>query len=78
AYVTREQGAAELQISPSTWDDFVACGLLPQPRRLGGSILRWRWDDVDKAIRGEDADTDREPYFRDSHGSKAKRGRDAA
>ena len=78
AYVSREQGAAELQISPSTWDDLVACGQIPPPRRLGGSILRWRWEDVDKAIRGEDAGGDREPYFRPHDGSKAKRGRDVA
>ena len=45
AYVTREEGAAELRISPSTWDELVDSGQIPKPIRLGcmGTILRWRW-----------------------------------
>ena len=52
AYVTREEGAAELRVSPSTWDEMVECGQIPPPRRLGrsGNILRWRWADVDKHL----------------------------
>jgi hypothetical protein len=48
AYVTREEGAAELRISPSTWDELVETGQIPKPVRLGrlGTILRWRWADV--------------------------------
>jgi predicted DNA-binding transcriptional regulator AlpA len=47
AYVTREEGAAELRISPSTWDELVEAGQIPKPVRLGrlGTILRWRWAD---------------------------------
>jgi predicted DNA-binding transcriptional regulator AlpA len=82
AYVTREQGAAELQVSPSTWDDMVACGQLPKPRRLGrmGSILRWRWTDVDNRLRGDDAyHADPEPFFREqAHGTTKDRKREAA
>ena len=30
AYVTREEGAAELRVSPSTWDEMVECGQVPR------------------------------------------------
>ena len=30
AYVTREEGAAELRISPSTWDELVDSGQIPK------------------------------------------------
>jgi predicted DNA-binding transcriptional regulator AlpA len=80
AYVTREEGAAELRISPSTWDEMIACGQLPKPIRIGrmGTILRWRWDDVDKRLRADDADTP-EPYFRGlGNGTAKDRKRDVA
>lgn len=83
AYVTREQGAAELQVSPSTWDEMVACGQLPKPLRLGrmGNILRWRWQDVDRALSGDNhpRDDKPEPFFRDrTHGQEKNQQRDAA
>jgi predicted DNA-binding transcriptional regulator AlpA len=82
AYVTREEGAAELRVSPSTWDEMVECGQIPPPRRLGrsGNILRWRWADVDKHLTGgEIVDDQREPFFRGlANGAKKERGRDAA
>jgi predicted DNA-binding transcriptional regulator AlpA len=77
AYVSREQAAAELQISPSTFDDLVASGHLPKPRLIGG-IMRWRWQDVDSAICKDDAASP-EPYFRESPNGAAKdRKRNAA
>jgi predicted DNA-binding transcriptional regulator AlpA len=80
AYVTREEGAAELRISPSTWDEMVECGQLPRPVRMGkmGTIKRWRWADVDSRLRGDDGDTP-EPYFRGLDNGTAKdRKRNAA
>ena len=73
AYVTREEGAAELRISPSTWDELVDSGQIPKPIRLGrmGTILRWRWADVDSRLRGDDSDT-LEPYFRGLGNGTAK------
>jgi predicted DNA-binding transcriptional regulator AlpA len=69
AYVTREQGAAELQVSPSTWDEMVERNLLPKPHLLGPrrNIPRWCWAEVDEAIRksGRYLDQDDEPYFRE-------------
>jgi predicted DNA-binding transcriptional regulator AlpA len=79
AYVTREEGAAELRISPSTWDDLVRCGNIPKPYRLGAA-LRWRWADVDKAIsKGDLPTTGDEPFFREPFsGPTQKRGRHAS
>jgi predicted DNA-binding transcriptional regulator AlpA len=80
AYVTREEGAAELRVSPSTWDEMVACGQLPKPIRVGrmGTILRWRWDDVDKKLRNDDAAAP-EPFFREpANGAAKDRKRHAA
>jgi predicted DNA-binding transcriptional regulator AlpA len=76
AYVTREEGAAELRVSPSTWDEMVDCGQLPKPIRLGrmGTILRWRWADIDRKLLGEDHDDKQrtEPFFRGLAGGKTK------
>lgn len=80
AYVTREEGAAELRVSPSTWDEMVACGQLPKPIRMGrmGTILRWRWADIDKRLCSDDAASP-EPFFRESANGTAKdRKRNAA
>jgi predicted DNA-binding transcriptional regulator AlpA len=80
AYVTREEGAAELRVSPSTWDEMVECGQLPQPILMGrmGTIKRWRWADVDSRLRNDDAPSP-EPYFRGVANGQAKdRKRDAA
>ena len=73
AYVTREEGAAEWRVSPSTWDEMVEYGQLPKAIRLGRmeTILRWRWADVDSRLRGDDADTP-EPYFRGLGNGTAK------
>jgi hypothetical protein len=71
AYVTREEGAAELRISPSTWDDLVDRGVLPQPVHRLGAIKRWRWEDVDSRLRNDDACAPK-PYFRGWGDGKAK------
>jgi predicted DNA-binding transcriptional regulator AlpA len=80
AYVTREEGAAELRISPSTWDEMVDCGQIPRPIRMGkmGTIKRWRWADVDSRLRNDDAELP-EPYFRGlGNGTAKDRKRDVA
>jgi len=81
-YVTREEGAAELRVSPATWDEMVECGQLPKPIRVGrlGTILRWRWADVDSRLCKDKADTpESESYFRESaHGKAMDRRRDVA
>jgi hypothetical protein len=69
AFVTRESGAAELQISPSTWDEMEKCGQLPKPYLLGPrhDLKRWWWPQVIKRIVGAqnpDDDQAQEPYFR--------------
>lgn len=56
AYVCRETGAAELDISPQTWDNWVAAQILP-PAAPGfpESAPRWRWQDVDAKLNGKAA-----------------------
>lgn len=53
AFVSREVGAAELGISPETWDRWVDDGILP-PAASGfpASTPRWRWVDVDRKLAG--------------------------
>ena len=77
AYVTREEGAAELRISPTTWDEMVSAKQIPPPIRLGktGTILRWRWANVDKALSNLETDShqaEQEPYFRGVSSGQAK------
>jgi hypothetical protein len=83
AYVTRERGAAELQVSPSTWDEMEDCGQIPPPLRLGrfGTILRWRWANVDKCLCKDDTDhnvSDEGPYFVERAGGTTKNIKRAA
>nr|WP_111298653.1 AlpA family phage regulatory protein [Paracoccus saliphilus] len=46
AYPSKEELAAELCFSESTVDSYVSRGLLPKPRRIGGSV-RWCWAEVE-------------------------------
>jgi hypothetical protein len=84
AFVSRDSGAAELQVSPSTWDEMVACGQLPKPYLLGPNkdIKRWLWVDVVKRIVGEEIGDDhqeREPFFRGlTGGTTTERKREVA
>jgi hypothetical protein len=56
AYVGRETGAAELQISPDTWDQWVKDGTLPSPcEAFPVGTPRWRWEDVDRKLSGRTA-----------------------
>ena len=55
AFVTRENGAAELRISPSTWDEMEKRRLLPKPYLVGPNkdLTRWRWIEVEQRIVGD-------------------------
>jgi hypothetical protein len=68
-FVGRESGAAELQVSPSTWDEMEARGQLPKPYLVGPNhdLKRWRWCEVEAKIVGVDRVEhceSHEPYFR--------------
>jgi hypothetical protein len=53
AYVSRETGAAELQISPDTWDQWVKDGTLPPAcTAFPTGTPRWRWEEVDRKLAG--------------------------
>jgi predicted DNA-binding transcriptional regulator AlpA len=51
-FVTREEGAAELRVSPSTWDDMEKRGQLPKPYMVGPhqDLPRWLWREVEDHI----------------------------
>jgi hypothetical protein len=79
-YVSREVGAAELCISPETWDRMVAAGELPQAdTRLRGTMPRWEWAAVQAYLKG-DRDAERIPadvYVLGAANAKAKEKRRA-
>lgn len=56
SYVSRETGAAELQISPDTWDQWVKAGTIPPAcDTFPSGSPRWRWSDVDNKLSGAKA-----------------------
>jgi hypothetical protein len=84
AYVGRETGAAELEISTDTWDQWVREGRIPPPfDTFPSGSPRWRWEDVDRKLSGRteiaDAD-DAEDYLKGARFIAKKKGsrRDAA
>jgi hypothetical protein len=83
AFVSREVGAAELGISPETWDRWVRDGILPAPAPgFPPSTPRWRWSDVDRKLAGNGAEaTALDQYLagiEKIRGPKKDSGRDAA
>src|SRR5215216_5351573 len=57
SFVDRETGAAELRISPETWDRWVQESRLPpQSPGFPPSTPRWRWVDVDRRLIGDRTD----------------------
>jgi hypothetical protein len=81
AYVGRETGAAELQISPDTWDQWVKEGRLPAPcDSFPTGTPRWRWEDVDHKLSGTKAAAEADAAIRGAVNFGKKKGnrRDAA
>ena len=80
AYVNRETGAAELLISPDTWDQWVKEGHLPPPcDSFPAGTPRWRWEDVDRKLSGRKAaNTDAALLGAVNFGKKTGHRRDAA
>lgn len=83
SYVSRETGAAELDISVDTWDAMVKAGRIPPPHEAGiaGTTPRWRWADVDAALGGRrklTVQSEPEPFFRGLRHGQAKDRRRAA
>lgn len=82
AYVDRVLGAAELRISPETWDQWVKDGRLPAPcPGFPPQTPRWRWADVDRKLSGA-ADRDSDAFMRGAanfgNATKKEKRRDAA
>jgi hypothetical protein len=83
SYVSRETGAAEVGISPETWDRWVANGILPLPASgFPASTPRWRWLDVDRKLSGTMKGPTALQAYLDGigkiRGSKKDSGREAA
>jgi hypothetical protein len=83
AFVSREIGAAELAISPETWDRWVREGILPRASPgFPVSAPRWKWTDVERKLTGKQAGiTAPDQYLagiEKIHGPKKDSGRDAA
>ncbi len=73
-YVSREVGAAELCISPDTWDRMVTRKELPPPVTVSG-MPRWKWESVEAWLSGrrDYATMPTDPYLEAlKHGSKEK------
>lgn len=81
SFVSREIGAAELCISPDTWDALVRRGVLPRPVMIGDNP-RWRWDHVVAALDAAGRDAAPSDPFTAGLGNgqtqRRGRGRDAA
>jgi len=52
AYLSRASLARELDCSESTIDEMVRRGVIPPAMRLSSGCVRWRWADVDLALKG--------------------------
>ena len=52
AYLSRASLARELDCSESTVDEMVRRGVIPPAMRLSSGCVRWRWADVDLALKG--------------------------
>lgn len=62
SYVSKSTLAAELDMSESTVDSYVQRGLLPKPFRRGAT-MRWRWVEVDAALR-QQHEADGDPFMK--------------
>jgi len=64
AYVSREVGAAELGISPETWDRWVDDGILPLVAPgFPPSTPRWKWVDVDHKLSTPAQESTTDPFI---------------
>lgn len=66
-YLSAETLAHRLDCSKTTVHTYVRRGILPEPVHIG-DLVRWRWVDVEKAIKsleaGDDLDVDaNDPSF---------------
>ena len=74
AYVSRATGAAELEISPDTWDQWVRDGRLPPPcDTFPDGAPRWRWADVDRKLSGRGDTTEEVARFMQGAASFGKK-----
>lgn len=65
AYASRATMARLLDCAPSTVDELVKRGILPQPIHLSSGCVRWCWADVQGAIASlqQGGTSVRDPYL---------------
>jgi predicted DNA-binding transcriptional regulator AlpA len=63
AYVSRETGAALLDISVDTWDAMVKAGRLPKAVEIGEGLERWRWTEVEHWLQTVEPVSENLIYF---------------
>jgi predicted DNA-binding transcriptional regulator AlpA len=54
-YMSKETLAHALDCSKSTIEEMVRRRVIPTPIRMSSGCLRWRWADVDAALRAHGA-----------------------
>jgi predicted DNA-binding transcriptional regulator AlpA len=61
----REAAAAYVGVSPSTFDQWVVEGAMPQPKRRGGVVVwdRWALDTAFDALDGDANDDATDRFF---------------
>jgi len=57
----REEAAAHCGVSPSKFDDWVARGILPKPKRVDGVVI-WIRDWLDAALKAFPDEDQASPY----------------
>lgn len=50
-YMSKKMLAEAIDCAESTVDELVRKGVIPRPVRLSTHCVRWRWADVDDALR---------------------------
>jgi predicted DNA-binding transcriptional regulator AlpA len=50
-YMSKKTLAAAIDCAESTVDELVRNGVIPQPVRWSTHCVRWRWADVDAALK---------------------------
>lgn len=63
SFLSKATLARELDCAESTIDELVKRGLLPAPLKITSGVVRWRWDDVEKALAAIKGGPLRDPGF---------------
>lgn len=74
-YMSKKTLAAAIDCAESTVDDLVRKGVIPKPMKLSTHLVRWRWADVDAALRLYDSRPDEDSDEGVRHVRRPQEGR---